>query len=123
MTRDRMNGSMRLAAGGEIDRSRPLDFTFDGASYRGFAGDTLATWPGFDQGWPCFILNFKQNWASLVRLAKLEGVEILAVGHGEPITHDGTQRLRTLLQKSGHWPASASVETKDLGPELGLKTA
>jgi methylglutamate dehydrogenase subunit C len=33
----------RLPAGGLIDRVRPLDFTFDGKSYRGFDGDTLAS--------------------------------------------------------------------------------
>ncbi len=33
----------RLAQGGLIDRSRPLAFTFDGKSYRGFEGDTLAS--------------------------------------------------------------------------------
>ena len=27
----------RLPAGGRIDRSRPLHFTFDGKSYQGFA--------------------------------------------------------------------------------------
>jgi methylglutamate dehydrogenase subunit C len=34
----------RLPAGGTaIDRSRPLSFTFDGKTYSGFAGDTLAS--------------------------------------------------------------------------------
>ena len=33
----------RLATGGLIDRSQPLNFTFDGKSYQGFAGDTLAS--------------------------------------------------------------------------------
>ncbi len=33
----------RLAQGGRIDRSRPLNFTFDGRTYTGFAGDTLAS--------------------------------------------------------------------------------
>jgi sarcosine oxidase subunit alpha len=33
----------RLPAGGRIDRSRPLRFTFDGKTYDGFAGDTLAS--------------------------------------------------------------------------------
>ncbi|WP_038361892.1 sarcosine oxidase subunit alpha family protein [Bosea sp. UNC402CLCol] len=33
----------RLASGGLVDRSRPLSFSFDGRSYRGFAGDTLAS--------------------------------------------------------------------------------
>jgi len=33
----------RLASGGRIDRTRPLGFTFDGARYQGYAGDTLAS--------------------------------------------------------------------------------
>jgi len=33
----------RLASGGRIDRTRPLSFTFNGAPYRGYAGDTLAS--------------------------------------------------------------------------------
>jgi sarcosine oxidase, subunit alpha len=33
----------RLPDGGRIDRSAPLRFTFDGKTYRGFAGDTLAS--------------------------------------------------------------------------------
>ena len=35
--------SFRLASGGRIDRSRPLQFIFDGKSYSGFHGDTLAS--------------------------------------------------------------------------------
>jgi sarcosine oxidase subunit alpha len=41
-----MNGgdqTFRLANRGLIDRSKPLRFTFDGFSYEGFAGDTLAS--------------------------------------------------------------------------------
>jgi sarcosine oxidase subunit alpha len=34
---------MRLAEGGLVDRSRVLSFTFDGRTYRGYAGDTLAS--------------------------------------------------------------------------------
>lgn len=37
-----MSGS-RLAQGGRIDRSRALNFTFDGRAYTGFKGDTLAS--------------------------------------------------------------------------------
>ncbi|MBF9066670.1 2Fe-2S iron-sulfur cluster-binding protein [Streptacidiphilus fuscans] len=33
----------RLPAGGRIDRSAPLRFTFDGVEYQGFRGDTLAS--------------------------------------------------------------------------------
>lgn len=37
-----MSGS-RLPSGGDIDRTRPLRFTFDGRAFSGFAGDTLAS--------------------------------------------------------------------------------
>ncbi len=33
----------RLAGGGLIDRARPLSFSFDGRSFEGFSGDTLAS--------------------------------------------------------------------------------
>lgn len=33
----------RLADGGRIDRSKPLQFSFDGKAYSGFQGDTLAS--------------------------------------------------------------------------------
>ena len=33
----------RLAAGGRIDRSRPISFRFDGRTYGGYEGDTLAS--------------------------------------------------------------------------------
>ena len=33
----------RLKVGGRIDRSKPISFTFDGKTYQGFAGDTLAS--------------------------------------------------------------------------------
>ncbi|EDP66180.1 sarcosine oxidase alpha subunit [alpha proteobacterium BAL199] len=35
--------SHRLLTGGAIDRLKPLSFSFDGRSYRGYAGDTLAS--------------------------------------------------------------------------------
>jgi len=35
--------NFRSAKGGRIDRTQPLAFTFDGRSYQGFAGDTLAS--------------------------------------------------------------------------------
>jgi sarcosine oxidase, subunit alpha len=38
-----VNDGLRSAAGGTIDRSRPVNFTFDGRHFTGFAGDTLAT--------------------------------------------------------------------------------
>ena len=40
---DRPSQQHRLHGGGRIDRRRPLHFTFDGAGYVGYAGDTLAS--------------------------------------------------------------------------------
>jgi sarcosine oxidase subunit alpha len=33
----------RLAEGGRVDRTRQIAFSFDGVTYRGYAGDTLAS--------------------------------------------------------------------------------
>ncbi|HUI60634.1 MAG TPA: 2Fe-2S iron-sulfur cluster-binding protein, partial [Steroidobacteraceae bacterium] len=38
-----MTGPFRLAAGGNVDRSQVLGFTFEGRPYSGFAGDSLAS--------------------------------------------------------------------------------
>lgn len=38
-----MSQSHRLASGGLVDRSRTLSFSFDGKSFAGYAGDTLAS--------------------------------------------------------------------------------
>ncbi len=38
-----MSQQFRTSAGGHIDRGKPLSFTFDGKSYQGYQGDTLAS--------------------------------------------------------------------------------
>ena len=38
-----MNQTCRLPTGGLLDRSLPLNFTYDGVTYQGYAGDTLAS--------------------------------------------------------------------------------
>ena len=38
-----MSGAFRLGQGGRVDRAKPIPFTFDGKSYVGCAGDTLAS--------------------------------------------------------------------------------
>src|SRR4051794_39078580 len=38
-----MSAPFRLAAGGRIDRTRRISFSFDRRRYEGFAGDTLAS--------------------------------------------------------------------------------
>ena len=38
-----MSQQFRLSNGGQIDRGRAISFTFDGKSYIGYEGDTLAS--------------------------------------------------------------------------------
>ena len=61
-----------------------------------FAGDAIATWPYFSAGWPAFNLNIKQHKATVGRMAEFDA-EIVAVGHGDPITNAGAARVRSLL--------------------------
>ena len=54
-------------------------------------------WQGtlFDQGWAGFMLNERQNRASVRRLAELNA-NWIGVGHGDPITSGGATRLKEL---------------------------
>ena len=61
-----------------------------------FAGDAIATYPVFEAGWPAFNLNPTQQRISIRRMADLEA-EVVAVGHGDPITSGAAERLRSLL--------------------------
>jgi glyoxylase-like metal-dependent hydrolase (beta-lactamase superfamily II) len=62
-----------------------------------FAGDAIATYPIFAAGWPAFTLNPVQHRASLERMAQLD-VDVVAVGHGEPITEGAAERMRSLVE-------------------------
>ncbi len=61
-----------------------------------FAGDAIVTWPRFMLGWPAFTLNRRHQRASLDRIAELDA-NVLAVGHGDPITSHGGERLSGLM--------------------------
>jgi len=61
-----------------------------------FAGDAVATYPVFEAGWPAFNLNPTRQRNSVRRLAELEA-EVVAVGHGDPLTGGAAQRLRSLV--------------------------
>jgi glyoxylase-like metal-dependent hydrolase (beta-lactamase superfamily II) len=61
-----------------------------------FAGDAIATYPVFEAGWPAFNLNPTQQRTSIRRMADLEA-EVVAVGHGDPITGGAAERLRSLI--------------------------
>jgi glyoxylase-like metal-dependent hydrolase (beta-lactamase superfamily II) len=66
-----------------------------------FCGDAVVTWPRLEAGWPAFRLNPKQHEASLRRMAELD-VEIVGVGHGEPIRTQASRRLRALVDRLTH---------------------
>ncbi len=63
-----------------------------------FTGDAFVTWPLICPGWPNAMLNEKQTWASLRRLAELD-VNVIGVGHGDPITQNGAAVLRELAAR------------------------
>jgi glyoxylase-like metal-dependent hydrolase (beta-lactamase superfamily II) len=60
-----------------------------------FAGDAIATWPELGPGWPAFNLNHQQHRLSLRRMANLDA-QVIAVGHGEPITAGGAQVVHNI---------------------------
>ena len=60
-----------------------------------FAGDSVATWPVFDTGWPAFNLDPPQNLRTIHKMADLSP-ETVAVGHGEPIVGRAAEQLRSL---------------------------
>ena len=62
-----------------------------------FAGDAIATWPALTPGWPSFNLNPTRHRATLHRLAELD-VNVVAVGHGEPIVRDAAEQLHALTE-------------------------
>jgi len=61
-----------------------------------FCGDAVVTSPKFMAGWPAFTLNKRQHADSLYKLAAYNA-NILAFGHGEPITTDAVAKLQGLL--------------------------
>ncbi len=63
-----------------------------------FAGDAIATYPILAPGWSAFTLNPVQHRASLERMAKLD-VDVLAVGHGDPVTEGAAECVRSLVAK------------------------
>jgi glyoxylase-like metal-dependent hydrolase (beta-lactamase superfamily II) len=63
-----------------------------------FPGDALVNYPNFAEGWAGFMLNPRQNWASLHKLAELD-IDYIGVGHGDPVVSDGLALLRRLISQ------------------------
>jgi hypothetical protein len=82
--------SHRLATGGVIDRSKPISFRFDGKSYSGFEGDTLAS---------ALIANGVKLVARSFKYHRPRGILVRWAGRGQPeslavfgLRPDGHQR-------------------------------
>lgn len=63
-----------------------------------FAGDALVTWPEFGPGWKGYMLNYKQERDTIYKMADLEP-DVIAVGHGDAITEDGTEYMQSLIDR------------------------
>lgn len=63
-----------------------------------FTGDAFVTWPLICPGWPNAMLNEKETWESLNRLSQFD-VEVVGVGHGNPITQGGAKVIRDLVAR------------------------
>ena len=61
------------------------------------SGDSIATWPAFDAGWPAFNLNPEDQRESIRRMAALEPKKV-GVGHGSPITQEAADQVHTLAE-------------------------
>src|SRR3954447_451951 len=102
----------RLAAGGIVDRSRPLRFTFDGRAFTGYAGDTLAS-ALLANGVRLFGRSFKYHRPRGVLTAGPEEpnalVELRTGARREPNTRATTIELYGGLQAASQnrWPSLA----------------
>jgi glyoxylase-like metal-dependent hydrolase (beta-lactamase superfamily II) len=64
------------------------------------AGDAITTYPRLDSGWPALTLNHRQHRDSLRRLADLAAVDVVGVGHGDPITKDARAAVRQMADRA-----------------------
>ena len=78
-------------------------------------GDAVATWPRIDAGWPGFNLNEGQYRASLKRLAQIEA-EVIAVGHGDPLTERAVDTVHALAERSSPSPPGPRAQTRSSSP-------
>jgi glyoxylase-like metal-dependent hydrolase (beta-lactamase superfamily II) len=61
------------------------------------AGDIVVTWPEAALGWPPITLDNKQNRESVGKLCDMVQAEIVCVGHGQPVIHEGAKTMRDLF--------------------------
>ncbi len=105
-----MNQPNRLATGGQIDRTKPLNFTFDGKAMTGFAGDTLAS-ALIANGVKLFGRSFKYHRPRGILTAGSEEpnalVELRSGARREPNTKSTTIELFDGLEakSQNRWPS------------------
>jgi glyoxylase-like metal-dependent hydrolase (beta-lactamase superfamily II) len=64
-----------------------------------FCGDVIVTWPRVEAGWAGLTLDMRQNIKSVGKLSDFGDVEIVGVGHGEPIPQGGIEVLKRLREQ------------------------
>jgi sarcosine oxidase subunit alpha len=104
---------VRLAAGGLIDRERPIAFTFDGRPYAGYAGDTLAS-ALLAQGVSLMGRSFKYHRPRGVMAAGVEEPNAL-VGAGSGGRFEPNTRATDLFLYDG-----LSAVSQNRWPSLGF---
>lgn len=105
-----MSGPIRLSEGGLIDRSRPIRFVFDGKTYQGFAGDSLAS-ALLANGVVLFGRSFKYHRPRGVMAAGIEEPSAL-VQAGEGGRYEPNSRATDVFiyeglqsQSQNRWPS------------------
>jgi glyoxylase-like metal-dependent hydrolase (beta-lactamase superfamily II) len=64
-----------------------------------FVGDVIVTWPRTEAGWAGLTLDMKENVRSVGKLSEMGDIEIVGVGHGEPIATAGIEVLKELREQ------------------------
>src|SRR5580700_7608324 len=109
-----MNGSLRTASGGRIERAVALNFSFDGRPYQGFAGDTLAS---------ALLANSVHLMGRSFKYHRPRGV--LAAGADEPsalvtIIRDDARRTPNLRATQIELYDGLRAESQNHYPSLGF---
>ena len=64
-----------------------------------FVGDVMVTWPKVEAGWAGLTMDMRENVRSVGKLSDVGDIEIVGVGHGEPIAQGGIEVLRRLREQ------------------------
>lgn len=64
-----------------------------------FVGDVIVTWPRVEAGWAGLTMDMRQNVQSVGKLSDFGDVDIVGVGHGEPIAEGAIEVLKKLREQ------------------------